>query len=184
MPEGGASGNVTGVLDEANNILLSGNLADGTYTLKYENADGTYTEIGTLEVGEIEKPKTNFADTTSSDWTANGRIGSDGGIRTDAVDGCFATNYIACQNGDIIVIKNAEITTYNHGFYNASKTKIQAPNLDTCIANSYLTNVTTSATESQVTVNVANTAYMRFSLSNVSNKDNVIINIKRNGEWL
>lgn len=184
MPEGGASGDVTGVLDESNNILLSGNLADGTYTLKWLLDDGTYADAGTLEVGEIEKPKTNFADTTSSDWTANGRIGSDGGIRTDAVDGCFATNYIACQNGDIIVIENAEITKYNHGFYNASKTKIQSPNLDTCISNSYLTDVTTTATESQVTINVANTAYMRFSLSNVSNKDNVIINIKRNGEWL
>lgn len=52
MPEGGASGDVIGVLDESNNILLTGNLADGTYTLKYENADGTYTEIGTLEVGD------------------------------------------------------------------------------------------------------------------------------------
>ena len=53
MPEGGTSGDVVGTLDNANNILLSGNLADGTYTLKYENEDGTYTEIGTLEVGAI-----------------------------------------------------------------------------------------------------------------------------------
>lgn len=57
MPEGGASGDVTGVLDESNNILLSGNLADGTYTLKYEvvgeNGEISYTEIGTLEVGSI-----------------------------------------------------------------------------------------------------------------------------------
>lgn len=53
MPEGGTSGDVVGVLDDSNNILLSGALADGTYTLKYENADGTYTEIGTLEVGSI-----------------------------------------------------------------------------------------------------------------------------------
>lgn len=54
MPEGGASGDVTGVLDDSNNILLTGNLADGTYTLKYENADGTYTEIGSLVVGAVE----------------------------------------------------------------------------------------------------------------------------------
>lgn len=57
MPEGGASGDVTGVLDESNNILLTGNLADGTYTLKYEvvgeNGEISYTEIGTLEVGSI-----------------------------------------------------------------------------------------------------------------------------------
>lgn len=53
MPEGGASGDVIGTVDASNNILLTGALADGTYTLKYENADGTYTEIGTLEVGAI-----------------------------------------------------------------------------------------------------------------------------------
>lgn len=57
MPEGGASGEVVGVLDDSNNILLTGNLADGTYTLKYEvvgeNGEISYTEIGTLEVGSI-----------------------------------------------------------------------------------------------------------------------------------
>ena len=53
MPEGGASGDVTGVLDESNNILLSGNLADGTYTLKYENEDGSVTDIGDLVVSSI-----------------------------------------------------------------------------------------------------------------------------------
>lgn len=57
MPEGGAIGDVIGTLDESNNILLSGNLADGTYTLKYENTDGTYTEIGTLQVGAIPEPE-------------------------------------------------------------------------------------------------------------------------------
>jgi hypothetical protein len=53
MPEGGATGDVIGTVDASNNILLTGALADGTYTLKYENADGTYTEVGTLEVGAI-----------------------------------------------------------------------------------------------------------------------------------
>ena len=60
MPEGGASGDVTGVLDESNNILLTGYLADGTYTLKYENADGTYSEIGTLEVGAMPEPYNGY----------------------------------------------------------------------------------------------------------------------------
>ena len=50
--EGGAIGDVIGTLDENNNIILTGELADGTYTLKYENADGTYSEIGTLVVAE------------------------------------------------------------------------------------------------------------------------------------
>ena len=63
LPEGGAGGDVVGVLDESNNILLSGNLADGTYTLKYENADGTYTEIGSLVVGTGPTPGINLLPT-------------------------------------------------------------------------------------------------------------------------
>lgn len=53
MPEGGASGDVTGNLDGVNNILLSGNIGVGTYTLAFENEDGTYTGSGMLEVKEI-----------------------------------------------------------------------------------------------------------------------------------
>ena len=49
----GASGDVVGTLDENNNILLTGELPDGTYTVRYKNADGTYTDIGSIIVGEI-----------------------------------------------------------------------------------------------------------------------------------
>jgi len=42
---------VFGVVDEENNIILTGALADGTYTLKYEFEDGTVSEVGTIEVG-------------------------------------------------------------------------------------------------------------------------------------
>jgi hypothetical protein len=57
MPEGSASGDVVGVLDDANNILLTGALADGTYTLKYEFADGTVNEVGSIQVGAIPDPE-------------------------------------------------------------------------------------------------------------------------------
>lgn len=40
---------VFGRVDTENNIILTGKLADGTYTLKYEDADGNVTTIGTLE---------------------------------------------------------------------------------------------------------------------------------------
>lgn len=40
---------VFGVVDNNNNIILSGSLESGTYTLKYECADGSVTVIGTLE---------------------------------------------------------------------------------------------------------------------------------------
>ena len=39
---------VFGRVDTNNNIVLSGDLVEGVYTLKYEDADGNVTEIGTL----------------------------------------------------------------------------------------------------------------------------------------
>lgn len=44
---------VFGTVDGENNIILTGNLADGTYILKYEDAEGNLTEIGTVTVGGI-----------------------------------------------------------------------------------------------------------------------------------
>ena len=38
---------VFGTVDENNNITLTGNLADGTYILKYEDAEGNMMEIPT-----------------------------------------------------------------------------------------------------------------------------------------
>ena len=42
---------VFGTVDEENNIVLTGNLTDGSYTLKYEGTDGVLTEIGTVTIG-------------------------------------------------------------------------------------------------------------------------------------
>lgn len=44
---------VFGTVDADNNIILTGNLADGTYMLMYERADGERVEIGTVEIGGI-----------------------------------------------------------------------------------------------------------------------------------
>ena len=55
IPSGeGVFGDITGTVDENNNILLVGDLADGTYVLKYENKDGTYSDVGTLVISAIE----------------------------------------------------------------------------------------------------------------------------------
>ncbi len=41
---------VFGTIDADNTITLSGALADGTYTIQYENKNGTKTDIGTITV--------------------------------------------------------------------------------------------------------------------------------------
>lgn len=197
-------GDVIGTLDENNNVILSGDLADGTYTLKYENADGTYTELGTLQVGELSvvsisatKTKTSYTagDTlntnditvtaTYSDgstktvtdydvnssavtmgtagtynlvvsfggasanisitvvaagstyenlcvvggdgWISNGRCSSGGADRPDS-EGAYVTNYIAVKQGDVVRVKNFEISTGGSrysGIYKADKTAIK-----------------------------------------------------------
>jgi hypothetical protein len=42
---------VFGVVDVDKTITVTSQLTDGTYTLKYENADGTTTDIGTIIIG-------------------------------------------------------------------------------------------------------------------------------------
>lgn len=49
VPRTGKS-DVSGTLGESNNVLLEGNLANGTYTFKYKNVNGTYDTIGTYVV--------------------------------------------------------------------------------------------------------------------------------------
>lgn len=44
----GNSGDVVGYVDSANNIVLTGNIADGTYTVKYEMEDGSIIDIGEM----------------------------------------------------------------------------------------------------------------------------------------
>ena len=45
------SGDVIGYIDSGSNIILSGALANDTYTVKYETEDGTYVDIGSLSLG-------------------------------------------------------------------------------------------------------------------------------------
>jgi hypothetical protein len=52
MPISG-DGDIVGTIGDDNTIILSGEVPNGTYIFKYENADGTYSEIGTLAVGGI-----------------------------------------------------------------------------------------------------------------------------------
>lgn len=146
MPEGGASGDVIGTLDESNNILLSGKLADGTYTLKYENEDGTYTDVGTLEVGAIpdtpEEPEVIINQIPiSTDASGNLFVGTNGekGYKTDyrlslssggetAATDYECTGFIPAKQNDVIRIKNIDLTSENATniiFYNSDKTPIK-----------------------------------------------------------
>ena len=62
---------VVGAVDSDKNILLAGDLADGVYTLKYQNSDGTTTTIGTLKAGAGYKDVAE-----GGTWLINKRINS------------------------------------------------------------------------------------------------------------
>lgn len=199
MPKGGASGDVVGVLDESNNILLSGNLADGTYTLRYENTDGTYTEIGTLEVGKIQP--TNLADPASADWQEGYRLSLSSGT-TSELAGHTVTNYIPCKKGDVVRVKGFAISNSDTGggtsdspkfiHYDSNKNKLigaygtSATNSAQC----YGSKVTVNGDISEYTIAIKNngeecatdaTAYIRFDgwLLNGYTKNDVVITINQ-----
>ena len=114
---------VFGRVDAENNIILTGELADGTYTIKYENTDGSVTEIGTLDTTPAST-YTNVLplaiDKTGAVYNGTGykvgaRIGSSGSEGTvtnpSATNPIFLTGYIKVPAGATIRMKNCFIDT-------------------------------------------------------------------------
>lgn len=89
----GQSGDVFGYVDENNTIVLNGNLAEGSYSVKYEMADGSVVDIGELSL--VATPTyTNLFD--ASNVVLNARTNSSGG--TTAYDGAVISNFIDISN--------------------------------------------------------------------------------------
>lgn len=134
--------NIIGEVDNANNILITADLPAGTYTLRYENSDGSTTEIGTLTVGSVAPSYTNLADPTSSDWLTNKRINSSKNVVdvTEAQRGdktVVVTNMIPISGVTKFHVKGLDIinnlvngsSTQNYGryyTYNSSGTLVSA----------------------------------------------------------
>ena len=140
-------GDVFGYVDENNNIVLDGALADGTYTVKYKMEDGSVVDIGELELGEIEAEETNYFNASTA--SLNYRIGSSGSI--SSYNGMVTTDYIPWEDamsGKKFKISGLEpclSTQYNYYgrvvYYDAKKTKIaeQNPTNDTFYRNGITT---------------------------------------------
>lgn len=101
---------VFGTVDEDNNIILTGALADGTYILKYEDADGRQILIGTLENVDYVNllTKAIASDGTlyngGQGWKTGYRLNSSGAEA--ALDGMEVTGFIAAKYGDTVYMKN------------------------------------------------------------------------------
>ena len=190
MPEGGASGDVIGTLDESNNILLSGNIAIGTYALVWVDDEGNTTGSGTLEVKAIEPDEPvivnlaepNTTNTTDfSIWCNNARMGSDATYRSNS--GTIVTNYIKANVGDTFYIQGLSINTSSSNtnnmlaLFDSSKTKLTVGAVSDAVKNG---NVTCEVTDTTIILSLAsekytNTEYIRFGGSLKGTIDDVII---------
>lgn len=92
---------VFGQVDADNNIILTGALTDGVYTLKYEGANGMQSVIGSLTVGsgEPEQTYTNLFDPAAA--TLNTRM-SGNDQTAKAQDGYVMTKKIAIPSTHVI----------------------------------------------------------------------------------
>ena len=84
--EMGTTGDIVGIVDSDNNIVLTGELADGTYTIVYESADGEQTAIGGFTLGQVLEL---FVPATC---VLNARLSSSGAESSQ--NGTFVTDYI------------------------------------------------------------------------------------------
>lgn len=111
---------VFGRVDENNNIILNGELADGTYTYWYEGKDGQQVEIGKLIIGEVENPNllTIAIDENKNPFVGtNGEIGYVAGYRVNSSNQAvaantpvFLTGYIPVKKGWVISVENMSYT--------------------------------------------------------------------------
>lgn len=100
---------VFGRVDAENNIILTGELADGTYTIKYEDAEGNQTVIGTFDTSPGYTnmiPLSTEADGTpyngGQGWKADTRLSSSGSESTSSATGMECTGFIPFKRGDVI----------------------------------------------------------------------------------
>ena len=129
-------GVLVGTVNENNAITVTGALADGTYTLKYENADGTLTEIGSFTVGGETAPAyTNLFDPVAA--SLNSRW-SNSSYSYTSTNGYVTTDFIPIP--DISDSSIAHILRFRGGtwagnasmnYYDASKKILSASDTST-----------------------------------------------------
>lgn len=177
---------VFGYVDENNNIVLSGNVADGTYSVKYEMEDGSTVDIGSLVLAEEEPDVptyTNFADPTSTDWKVGYRLTTTIDQVT-ALTGGVATNYISIQTGDIVEVSGINFTnTNNRQAFNGSFGGICKAEALKNTYSSYFSDVSYDSNNLKFTV-ACDSTLARFSGLVTGTSEDVVIKITRNGVLL
>ena len=139
---------VFGTVDENNNVVLTGTLSEGTYTIKYENAEGEQTTIGTLTTTAAPKYTNVLPQAIGSDgkpynggqgWKTGYRLNSSGTETAEA--GFEVTGFMPITRADTLYF--ADITMPYDGannnkqyivLYDSSFAKIIGPTISSDIS--------------------------------------------------
>lgn len=181
---------IYGDVDSENNIVIYGELADGTYILKYENEDGSTTEIGELIIGSptIVNQIPLSIDTDGNlynggqGWKTGYRVNSSG-AEVEA-SGMECTGFIPAEYGDTIYMKNIAMLQNESG--DVSSRRVVAYDANFAILDYYqpydtYENITelviNDSSFCNITdITVANTAYIRIVSDEITNDSIVTIN--------
>lgn len=179
------SGDVTGIVDEDNNIILTGDLADGSYRIMYQYGDGSFSAPITVTVGKVET-YANILETAMEEGLTevyNG-IGYKENLRWSGsnsafVSGtkCVLTGLIPLGvNGDVFHIRGVDIVGYadgrQSGWYHCydsqgSRLQMGAGTVNKAtISNDENGDFTITMDHSKVTI-PSGTAYIRFQFGEI-----------------
>ena len=178
-------------------IMGSTNVDATNGIISIQKVTGSITITATVQgisQSEPENEPKNFCIPNGDGWITGGRCSSTGADRTD-VKKAIVTNYIEVQNGDVVYVKNLQISTqYASGVYKNNKSASDGFIMG---EETVAINVVGSGDEIQFTINYDGVAYIRLcgeigidtsieSNSSLVNEtiNNIIINIERNGEML
>lgn len=127
---------VFGRVDENNNIILAGNLVDGTYNLKYEDAEGNLSDLGSVEVGMSPDVllNLNFGKIDSSAGTIDG-VGTDVTyLHSDLIEITSGYNYTLTMKAGCELSFKVCYWDANGNFLSTSEGLCEYPTTDTDIS--------------------------------------------------
>lgn len=111
----GQSGDVFGYVDENNTIVLNGNLADGTYSVKYEMENGTVVNVGNmvLDSNVYYSVTSTLTNCTSNNSTKTVVEGGSYAATITAKDGYELKSLTVTMGGSPVSVSGGSISIAN-----------------------------------------------------------------------
>ena len=190
---------VFGTVDSDKNIILSGNLVNSNYTVKYEGVDGEIITIGELVVSQrfvnqiifaINSDGTEFVGSNGEDGYKTGYRLNSSGVEVE-VEGINATGFIKVRPNDVVYIKNMEfkmgefdnsyycyLSVYDSYFNLIASGQAEAT-MAAFVTSTYTIDETTNnlvsvTLDNSVTSEMNNVAYIRMSYIPVDGQEPIL----------